>query len=57
MDLTRGAYPEVRPEPAPPYTGMSFKVFYDPRHQVPFAVEGNTVWSFKAPSLAASRAF
>jgi len=57
VDLTRGAYPEVRPEPAPPYTGMSFKVFYDPRHQVPFAVEGNTVWSFKAPSLAASRAF
>jgi hypothetical protein len=36
---------------------MSFKVFYDPRHQVTFAVEGNTVWSFKAPSLAAAPPF
>lgn len=57
VDLAGGAYREVRTEPAPPYTGMSFKVFYDPRHQVTFAVEGNEVWSFKAPSLAANRPF
>lgn len=57
VDLARGAYREVHTEPAPPYTGMSFKVFYDPRHQVTLAVEGNAVWSFKAPSLAANRPF
>jgi hypothetical protein len=57
VDLARGAYREVQTELAPPYTGMSFKVFYDPRHQVTFAVEGNTVWSFKASSLAANRPF
>ncbi len=57
VDLARGAYREVQTDPAPPYTGMSFRVFYDPRHQVTFAVEGNTVWSFKAPSLAGARPF
>jgi hypothetical protein len=36
---------------------MSFRVLYDPRHEVTFAVEGNEVWSFKAPSLAATRPF
>jgi hypothetical protein len=36
---------------------MSFKVSYDPRHQVTFAGEGNTVWSFEVPSLAPARPF
>jgi len=44
-----GRYREVHAEPAP--------VFYDPRHQVTLAVKGNTVWSCKAPSLAANRPF
>ena len=57
IDLGRNAYREIRTEPAPPYTGMSFKVLYDPRHEVTLAVEGNEVWSFKAPSLAANRPF
>ena len=57
IDLRLGAYTEIRTDPAPPYTGMSFRVLYDPRHEVTFAVEGNEVWSFKAPSLAANRPF
>jgi hypothetical protein len=57
VDLRRGAYQEVRVDPAPPYSGMSFRVFYDPRHEVTLAVEGNTVWSFKAPWLAPERSF
>jgi hypothetical protein len=57
VDLARGAYREVQTRPAPPYTGMSFKVFYDPRHDVTFAVAGSEVWSFKAPPLAANRPF
>ncbi len=57
VDLERNTYREIRTEPAPPYTGMSFRVLYDPRHEVTFTVEGNEVWSFKAPSLAATRAF
>jgi hypothetical protein len=57
VDLRRGTYQEVRTDPAPPYSGMSFRVFYDPRHEVTLAVEGDTVWSFKAPSLAPGRAF
>ena len=57
VDLGRNAYREIRAEPAPPYTGMSFRVLYDPRHEVTFAVEGHEVWSFKAPSLAATRSF
>ena len=57
VDLRRGAYQEVRTNPAPPYSGMSFRVFYDPRHEVTLAVEGHTVWSFKAPLLAPGRGF
>lgn len=57
IDLRLGAYTEIRTDPAPPYTGMSFRVLYDPRHEVTFAVEGSEVWSFKAPSLAANRPF
>lgn len=57
VDLGRPAYREIRTEPAPPYTGMSFRLLYDPRHAVTFAVEGSEVWSFKAPSLAANRPF
>ena len=57
VDLGRNGYTEVRTDPAPPYTGMSFRVLYDPRHRVTLAVEGNTVWSFKAPTLATSRGF
>ena len=57
VDLGRNAYTEIRTDPAPPYTGLSFRVLYDPRHEVTFAVEGNEVWSFKAPSLAANRPF
>jgi hypothetical protein len=57
VDLERNTYREIKTEPAPPYTGMSFRVLYDPRHEVTFAVEGNEVWSFKAPSLAATRPF
>ena len=57
IDLGRNAYTEMRTQPAPPYTGMSFKVLYDPRHEVTLAVEGNEVWSFKAPYLAAKRPF
>lgn len=57
IDLGRNTYREIRTEPAPPYTGMSFRVLYDPRHEVTLAVEGNEVWSFKAPSLAATRPF
>lgn len=57
VDLSRSTYMEVKTEPAPPYTGMSFRVLHDPRHQVTLAVEGNTVWSFKAPSIATNRGF
>ena len=55
VDLARGSYREVITEPAPPYYGMSFKVFYDRRHDVTLVVVGDEVWSFKAPSLAAAR--
>jgi len=57
IGLGQNAYREVRTDPSPPYTGMSYRVFYDPRHQVTFAVEGNAVWSFKAPLVAAGRPF
>jgi hypothetical protein len=53
VDLARNVYREVSVDPSPPYTGMSYRVLYDPRHQVTLAVEGGTVWSFKAPPLAA----
>ena len=53
VDLARNAYREVRVDPSPPYTGMSYRVRYDPRHGVTLAVDGGTVWSFKAPALAA----
>ena len=49
IDLTQNAYREIKTQPAAPYTGMSYRVLYDARHEVTFAVEGNTVWSFKAP--------
>lgn len=57
VDLARGSYREVITEPAPPYYGMSFKVFYDRRHDVTLVVVGDEVWSFKAPSLAAGTPF
>ena len=50
VDLNENAYQEVKTEPNGPYTGMSFKVIYDPRHKVTFSVIGNEVWSFKAPA-------
>jgi hypothetical protein len=49
IDLERNLYREVRVDPSPPYTGMSYRVLYDPRHRVTLAVDGGTVWSFKAP--------
>jgi hypothetical protein len=49
VDLGRNLYREIRVDPSPPYTGMSYRVLYDPRHQVTLAVEGGAVWSFKAP--------
>ena len=36
-------------EPAAPYRGMSFKMAYDERHKITLYVDGNTIWSFKAP--------
>ena len=57
VDLGQNAYREVRADPAPPYTGMSYRVLYDPRHRVTLAVAGSAVWSFKAPALAGNRGF
>jgi hypothetical protein len=49
VDLGQNGYREVKTDPAAPYTGMSFRVLYDSRHQVILAVEGHEVWSFKVP--------
>lgn len=48
-DLEKNKWIELRPDPAPPYHGMNFKVAYDPRHQVTLYVDRNAVWSFKSP--------
>jgi hypothetical protein len=49
VDFEENAYKEVKTDPVVPYDGMTFKVFYDPRHKVIFNVVGNDVWSFKTP--------
>jgi len=53
VNLEEKIYREIVTEPAAPYPGMFFRVFYDPRHEVILAEEGNTVWSFKPPAAPA----
>jgi len=48
-DLESNVWRALSLETSAPYVGMSYKMAYDPRHQVTLLVVRNDVWSFKAP--------
>lgn len=48
-DLEKNIWIEHKTEPSAPYTGMSYKMVYDPRHKVTLYLAGLDLWSFKAP--------